>query len=61
MENENKDFFDYDSYIKSKGKKKNNKKKGAVFVNFISFSQFKWNRRTGALLEMLDKKGEFVI
>ncbi len=27
MENENKDFFDYDSYIKSKGKKKNKKKK----------------------------------
>ena len=33
MENENKDFFDYDSYIKSKGKKKNNKKKSHSVQN----------------------------
>ena len=33
MENENKDFFDYDSYIKSKGKKKNNKKKSRSAQN----------------------------
>ena len=33
MENENKDFFDYDSYIKSKGKKKNNKKKSHPVQN----------------------------